>query len=80
MLNINQNLPRYEKENIIVNDIIEEENENDKSNYQLIKRTYQPHSKKRNRKFGFLKRTKSHNGRNTIRRRREKGRWRVSNV
>lgn len=44
----------------------------------LIKRTYQPSRIRRNRKFGFLNRLTSKDGRHTINRRRTKGRHKIS--
>ena len=44
----------------------------------LIKRTYQPSVLKRNRKHGFLRRTRTRNGQDTIARRVAKGRHKVS--
>lgn len=40
----------------------------------MTKRTWQPKKVKRVRKHGFLKRMATHDGRNTIKRRRQKGR------
>lgn len=42
------------------------------------KRTFQPHTKRRKSKHGFLVRLKSSGGRKVIARRIAKGRWRVS--
>jgi large subunit ribosomal protein L34 len=42
------------------------------------KRTYQPKKKRRVRKHGFLKRSASLNGRKVIKRRRNKGRKRIT--
>ncbi|MBP8626743.1 MAG: 50S ribosomal protein L34 [Syntrophorhabdaceae bacterium] len=39
-----------------------------------MKRTYQPHNKRRKRTHGFLVRTRTASGRDIIRRRRAKGR------
>lgn len=39
-----------------------------------MKRTYQPNKKRRAKKHGFLSRSASSNGRDVIRRRRQKGR------
>lgn len=44
----------------------------------MVKRTYQPKKKKRARTHGFLKRMFSHAGRLVIKRRRAKGRAKLS--
>jgi large subunit ribosomal protein L34 len=43
-----------------------------------MKRTYQPHRRKRARKYGFLARMSSPSGRKIIRARRRKGRKRLA--
>lgn len=44
----------------------------------MPKRTYQPKRLSRQRKLGFRARMSSHGGRAVLRRRRLKGRWRLS--
>ncbi|MCX7943836.1 MAG: 50S ribosomal protein L34 [Deltaproteobacteria bacterium] len=43
-----------------------------------MKRTFQPHNKSRRRTHGFLKRMQTKGGQDVLRRRRRKGRKRIS--
>ncbi len=45
-----------------------------------MKRTYQPSKNRRQRRLGFFKRTRSKSGRGILRRRRRKGRKRLTPV
>ncbi|MCE5299449.1 MAG: 50S ribosomal protein L34 [Spirochaetia bacterium] len=46
----------------------------------MPKRTFQPKRKKRARKLGFLAKMNTHGGRNVIKRRRAKGRKKLTRV
>ncbi len=46
----------------------------DKAPMEAVKRTYQPHKMKRQRKFGYLSRLSTPGGRKILQRRKNKGR------
>jgi large subunit ribosomal protein L34 len=45
----------------------------------MSKRTFQPHKRRRKKTIGFRARMKSPGGRRVIKRRRQKGRWKLIN-
>jgi large subunit ribosomal protein L34 len=45
---------------------------------RAVKRTYQPHNRRRRKIHGFRSRMKTRGGQGVLRRRRQKGRYRIS--
>ncbi|MBU1026355.1 MAG: 50S ribosomal protein L34 [Candidatus Margulisbacteria bacterium] len=44
----------------------------------MVKRTFQPHKRRRSKKHGFRKRTKTKGGRKVLKKRRRKGRKKIA--